>query len=131
MLIEKYEMKRIAGGCEDDGSSVSIQATVPEDISAVYPYVNTQVPGCAYNRAGHTINWGEDKHKIVLRAQELSISNLPDWQTAKDAGKARKERATLVMPRFRPLRESVGVAWPVPFRIFTVLGQTHTSSVNR
>lgn len=85
MLISEYKVTQIPGGCDDDGNSVSIRATVPADISNVFPYVNAQVPGCAYNRAGQVLNWREGGHVVVLRAQELSISNLPDWQSAKQA----------------------------------------------
>jgi len=82
MLIEKVEVKQIPGSCEGDGQTVSIQATLPADISAVYPYVNARLPGCHYNHAGRVLDWREGSHKIVLRAGELAISNLPTWAEA-------------------------------------------------
>ncbi len=85
MLIEKYELKRVPGACDDDGKSVSIQATLPKDVSAIFPYVNASLPGCSYNHAGKVLNWGEGRHKIVLRPQELAISNLPSWEQAQAA----------------------------------------------
>jgi ArsR family metal-binding transcriptional regulator len=85
MLIEQYEVKRIPGGCEDDPSSVSIQATLPADASAAYPYVNALLPGCAYNPSGRVVHWNEGRHRIVLRPIELAISNLDTWADARDA----------------------------------------------
>ena len=85
MLIEKYEVKRIPGGCDADPSSVSIQATLPADASAVYPYVNALLPGCAYNPSGRVLRWNEGPHRIVLRPTELAISNLATWGDARDA----------------------------------------------
>jgi ArsR family metal-binding transcriptional regulator len=85
MLIERYEVKRIPGGCKDDPSSVSIQATLPNDASAVYPYVNAALPGCAYNASGQVLRWSEGGHRIVLRGSELAISNLGTWAEAREA----------------------------------------------
>jgi ArsR family metal-binding transcriptional regulator len=85
MLIDEYEVKRIPGGCEDDPSSVSIQATLPADVSVVFPTVNALLPGCAYNPRGRVLTWNEGDHRIVLRAGELAISNLGTWAEARDA----------------------------------------------
>jgi ArsR family metal-binding transcriptional regulator len=85
MLIEEYELRRIPGGCDDDAQTVSIQAALPEDVSAVYPYLNALLPGCSYNHTGKVIHWQEGPHKIVLRARELAVSGLPTWAAAKDA----------------------------------------------
>jgi ArsR family metal-binding transcriptional regulator len=84
-LIEHYEIKRVPGGCDDDPSSVSIQATLPADISALYPTVNALLPGCAYNPGGRVVAWGEGRHRIVLRPAELAISNLATWAEAREA----------------------------------------------
>lgn len=85
MLISKYALKRIPGSCEDDAQTVSIQATLPEEISSVYPLVNALLPGCAYNHAGKVLSWQEGAHRIVLRARELAISNLSTWAEAAEA----------------------------------------------
>lgn len=85
MLIEDYTVRRIPGGCADDHSRVSIQASLPVDVSAVYPHVNARLEGCAYNHAGRLLEWQEGAHKVVLRADNLAISNLPDWDFARAA----------------------------------------------
>ncbi len=85
MLIPKYEMKRISGGCDDDAQTVSIQATIQEDISPAYPLVNALLPGCAYNHSGKVLSWQEGSHKVVLRARELAISNVSTWTEAAEA----------------------------------------------
>jgi ArsR family metal-binding transcriptional regulator len=84
-LIEHYEVKRIPGSCEDDPSSVSVQATLATDISAVYPTVNALLPGCAYNASGRLVTWSEGRHRIVLRPAELAISSLATWAEACEA----------------------------------------------
>jgi ArsR family metal-binding transcriptional regulator len=61
---------------------VSVQVDLPADIAAVYPYVNAQLTGCAYNHAGQTLSWAEGRHKIVLRSRSLAVSQLPDWESA-------------------------------------------------
>ncbi len=81
-LVPEYTLKRIPGGCEDDSSTVSVQVDLPADIAAVYPYVNAQLTGCAYNHAGQTLSWAEGRHKIVLRSRSLAVSQLPDWESA-------------------------------------------------
>lgn len=85
MLVERYNVRRIPGGCDADPSSVSIQATLPDDVSAVYPILNAMLPGCAYNAAGRVLRWSEGRHRIVLRATELAISDLDTWAEACDA----------------------------------------------
>ncbi len=83
MLIDRYELRRIPGSCDDDAQTVSVQAVLPGDISDVYPYLNALLPGCSYNHAGKVIHWQEGPHKIVLRARDLAVSSLPTWAAAK------------------------------------------------
>ena len=85
VLIETYELKQIPGGCDDAGGTVSIQATLTEDASAVYPLVNAILPGAQYNHRGRVLRWRERSHVMVLRRQELAISNLPTWGEAQAA----------------------------------------------
>ena len=84
-MIGEYELKRIPGGCDDDPHAFSVQAVLPADISALFPYVNACLPGCAYNHAGRVLSWDEGAHRVVLRAQELAISNFPTWAEASAA----------------------------------------------
>ena len=85
VLIETYEQKQIPGGCDDAGGTVSIQATLPEDISTVYPFANALLPGAQYNHEGRLLRWREGTHVVVLRRQELAVSNLPSWDEAEGA----------------------------------------------
>jgi ArsR family metal-binding transcriptional regulator len=84
-LIEHYQVTRIPGGCSDDPSSVSIQATLPAGVSAVFPTINALLPGCAYNPGGQVVTWSEGRHRIVLRPAGLAISNLATWAEACEA----------------------------------------------
>jgi ArsR family metal-binding transcriptional regulator len=85
VLIESYEVVQVPGGCEDSGESVSIQANLPDDVSAVYPYVNALLPGAQYNHSGQVLRWREGSHVIVLRRNELAVSNLLNWFEAEAA----------------------------------------------
>jgi ArsR family metal-binding transcriptional regulator len=85
VLIKGYETIQVPGGCDDAGGTVSIQARVPDDVSAVFPYVNSLLPGVQYNHSGRVLHWREGSHAIVLRRQELAISNLPNWAEAETA----------------------------------------------
>ena len=85
VLIQRYEQKQIPGGCDDAGGTVSIQASMPGDISAVYPFVNALLPGGQYNHAGRVLRWREGTHVVVLRRQALAVSNLPSWAEAEAA----------------------------------------------
>lgn len=85
VLIEDYDLRRIPGGCDDDAQTVSVLAALPHDVSAAYPYLNAVLPGCSYNQVGRILHWKEGTHKIVLRASELAVSGLPDWEAARNA----------------------------------------------
>ena len=85
MLIESYEVLQVPGSCEDGGETVSIQANLSGDVSPVYPYVNALLPGAQYNHSGRLLRWREGSHVIVLRRNELAISNLATWSEAEAA----------------------------------------------
>ena len=85
VLITGYKVKQVPGGCEDTGDTVSIQANLLHDVSAVFPFVNALLPGAQYNHRGRALRWREGSHVIVLRQQELAISNLPNWGAAEAA----------------------------------------------
>ncbi len=126
VLIDDYELKRIPGGCDDDAQTVSVQATLPRDVSAVYPYVNAILPGCSYNHLGRIVHWQEGPHKIVLRERELAVSGLPDWAAAKSAVAQLVDylnqawrRREMITPREQPRPQ------PTPIAVFKLLPGTN------
>ncbi len=83
MFIAKdYEMHLEAPACEPGAEYWNATARFEEEISEVFPYLNAQWKEAIYSPAARQITLRFEGHAVALKPHEITISNLPDRDTA-------------------------------------------------
>ncbi len=83
MFIAKdYDLHLEAPACEPGAEYWNATARFEEEISAVFPYLNAQWKDAIYNPAAGQITFRFEDHAVALKPHEITISNLPDRDTA-------------------------------------------------
>ncbi|HSJ52907.1 MAG TPA: (Fe-S)-binding protein [Anaerolineae bacterium] len=83
MFIAKdYDLDLEAPGCAPGAEHWNATARFAEDMTEVFPYLNGQWKGVIYNVPAQQITWRQEGRAVAVRAREISISNLPDRDTA-------------------------------------------------
>ncbi|MDD4859059.1 MAG: (Fe-S)-binding protein [Dehalococcoidales bacterium] len=77
-LIEKYEIQMAEPGCSVGTGRWGVLVTLPNDISAVFPYLNAVLPKASYDHENQTITWTEPEQAYALRPTEMRISRVTD-----------------------------------------------------
>lgn len=85
MLILGYDLRVTSPPCDPGTERWSAFASLPTDISAVLPYLNTQLKGCIYDHYAQVLTWRTKGHVIAIRPREIAISNLEDREQARAA----------------------------------------------
>jgi ArsR family metal-binding transcriptional regulator len=83
MFIAKdYDLHLEAPACEPGAEYWNATATFKNDISDVFPYLNAEWSDVIYNPGANQITWRLDDHAVAVKSHEITISNLPDRDTA-------------------------------------------------
>lgn len=83
MFIAKdYDLHLEAPGCEPGAEYWNATARFEDDISDVFPYLNAQWKDVIYSPAAKQITWRTGDHAVAVKAHEITISNLPDRDSA-------------------------------------------------
>ena len=83
MFIAKdYDLQLEAPGCEPGAEYWNATAHFEDDISAVFPYLNALRKDVIYSPAAKQITWRFGEHSVATKPHEITISNLPDRDTA-------------------------------------------------
>lgn len=83
MFIAKdYEMHLDAPACEPGAEYWNATARFQEDLSAVFPYLNAKWKEVIYSPNAQQITWSFEGHAVAIKPFEITISNLPDRDTA-------------------------------------------------
>lgn len=83
MFIAKdYDLHLEAPACEPGAEYWNATARFEDDISAVFPYLNAQWPEAIYSPAAEQITLRLAGRAVALKPHEITISNLPDHDTA-------------------------------------------------
>ncbi len=83
MFIAKdYDLHLEAPGCEPGAEYWNATARFEDDISDVFPYLNAQWPDAIYSPAARQITFRYEGRSVALKPREITISNLPDRDTA-------------------------------------------------
>ena len=101
-LIESYEIRMVEPGCSVGTGRWGVLVTLPNDISAVFPYLNAVLPKASYDHENKNIIWTEPTQSYALRPYEIRIARVSDPEQA---------RAT-VSEASRTATTSV---WPLPY----------------
>lgn len=82
MLVRRYELDVISPPCKPGTERWNAIAHLSDDISAVLPYLNATLRGCIYDHPTKTITWQRGGRRIIIRAQEIAVTNLEDREDA-------------------------------------------------
>jgi ArsR family metal-binding transcriptional regulator len=83
MFIAKdYTLDLEAPGCEPGAEYWNATARFEDDISAVFPYLNARWKDAIYSPAARQITFRYEGRAVALKPHEITISNLPDRDTA-------------------------------------------------
>lgn len=81
-IIKEYSLELEAPGCAPGSENWNATAHFEYDIDAVFPYLNAVWEGALYNPDARQLAWKMDERRVGLRPREITISNLPDRDTA-------------------------------------------------
>lgn len=81
-IAKSYDLRMETPGCEPGSEYWNATAHFDEDISEVFPYLNAEWKNVIYSPTARQITWRRDDHSVALKPKEITISNLPDRDTA-------------------------------------------------
>jgi ArsR family metal-binding transcriptional regulator len=81
-IAKDYDLHLEAPGCEPGAEYWNATARFGEDLSAVFPYLNAVWKNVIYSPAAQQITWQQEGRAVAIKAREITISNLPDRDTA-------------------------------------------------
>jgi ArsR family metal-binding transcriptional regulator len=82
-LIEKYDVKLVEPECAPGSARYGATVTLPNDISAVFPYLNATEGNAWYDHQGKVLILRWPKQVYALRPNEIRIARAEDLQQAK------------------------------------------------
>ncbi|MFH1651956.1 MAG: (Fe-S)-binding protein [Chloroflexota bacterium] len=82
-LIEDYDLQLVEPGCAPGATRWNALLTLPNDISAVFPYLNARHPGIWYDHENQTLIWREPDQTYACRPREIRIAVVQDPQDAR------------------------------------------------
>lgn len=83
MFIAKdYDLHLEAPACEPGAEYWNATACFQDDISEVFPYLNAQWKDAIYSPGANQITFRFADRAVALKAHEITISNLPDRDSA-------------------------------------------------
>lgn len=131
-LIQDYEMQLVEPGCAPGASRWNALVTFPDDISAVFPYLNALYDGVWYDHENKTLIWRETDQTYAFRPHEIRIAQVQDPQDAREAAEAIIARINRVwaeraktQPRFTTRKP------PSVIEIYKLLPQTNCKECGR
>jgi ArsR family metal-binding transcriptional regulator len=81
-IAKDYDLHLEAPACEPGAEYWNATAHFEEDISAVFPYLNAQWKDAIYSPGARQITLRFGGRAVALKPHEVTISNLPDRDTA-------------------------------------------------
>jgi ArsR family metal-binding transcriptional regulator len=81
-IAKDYDLQLEAPGCEPGAEYWNATAHFENDISDVFPYLNALRKDVIYSPGANQITWRFGEHAVATKAREITISNLPDRDTA-------------------------------------------------
>jgi ArsR family metal-binding transcriptional regulator len=81
-IAKDYDLQLEAPACEPGAEYWNATAHFEEDISDAFPYLNAQWKDVIYSPGARQLTWRFDDHAVALKPREITISYLPDRDTA-------------------------------------------------
>ena len=81
-IARDYDMELVAPGCEPGAEYWNATAHFQGDLSEAFPYLNAAWKDVIYSPGARQITWRYGDHAVAIKPNEITISNLPDRDTA-------------------------------------------------
>jgi ArsR family metal-binding transcriptional regulator len=81
-IAKDYDLHLESPGCEPGAEYWNATARFADDLSEVFPYLNSLWKDVIYSPGANQITWRFDEHAVALKPYEITISNVPDRDTA-------------------------------------------------
>jgi len=81
-IAKDYDLRLESPGCEPGAEYWNATARFQDDLSPVFPYLNALWKDVLYSPAAKQITWRFGDHAVAIKSQEITISNLPDRDSA-------------------------------------------------
>jgi ArsR family metal-binding transcriptional regulator len=125
-LIEDYKMELLEPACFPGSSRWTAVLTLPNDISGVFPYLNTLSDGIRYDHENKTLIWREDGQGFAFRPREIRIARVQDPQEARELAQEIVARVNQVWSDREQITPDYTERTPPPvISIFKLLPQTN------
>ncbi len=106
-LIEDYDIQLIEPGCAPGTGRRGALVSLPNDISAVFPYLNAVLADAQYDHQNQVLIWAEECQQYAFRPREIRVAHVEDAaeaqkivsQLVEKVNKVWQERETIT-PRF-------------------------------
>ncbi len=83
MLLDEYQLRIVLPDCNFSAETVNAIATLPKDISEVFPYLHTVLKGLQYIDKNKILTIKREGHLITFRPKEIAITKLEDEKEAR------------------------------------------------
>ncbi|MDD5127694.1 MAG: (Fe-S)-binding protein [Dehalococcoidales bacterium] len=125
-LIESYEIQMVEPGCSVGTGRWGALVTLPNDISAVFPYLNAVLPKASYDHENKTIIWTEPQQAYALRPCEIRIARVSDPEQARAAASELAARINKIWQDRESITPSTKQKRPPPvMEIYKLLPRTN------
>jgi ArsR family metal-binding transcriptional regulator len=81
-IAKDYDLQLEAPGCEPGAEYWNATAHFEDELSDVFPYLNAELTDVIYSPAAKQITWRYGDRAVAIKPHEITISNLPDRDTA-------------------------------------------------
>ena len=81
-MIGEYKLEVTTPPCDPGAERFNARAHLKDDIGQVLPYLNAAWKGAIYNQAGQVLTWRTGGRVVMVRPNEIAVSNLRDRDEA-------------------------------------------------
>jgi len=82
-LITDYDFQLSEAPCFPGSGFFSVQVTLPGDISAVFPYLNSVFEDTLYDRENQILIGSENDRRHAFRPNEIKVAGVADYAQAR------------------------------------------------
>ncbi len=86
-LIENYDVELAEAGCSPGSGRYGLLVTLPDDISAVFPYLNALLEETLYDRDNRILIGAESGRRYAFRPDEIRVSGLAEAAEAPEVAR--------------------------------------------
>ena len=83
-LINDYEFQLAEAPCAPGTGFYSVQVILPDDISAVFPYLNAAFEDTWYDHENQILIGSENSRRFAFRAKEIKVAGVANYEEAQE-----------------------------------------------